>query len=140
MPIPFDDPAGKTGQVQQAIIRYLKKRPAPVLVMENVAKIEATRKADQGKKVPVQQQHDVLRKFGYQGSWLKLNSKEFALAQSRPRTYMVYFHAGCGSATASLKTILTFRAQPKPLSHYIGRDVGKDEGGRSSSSRRKLSI
>ena len=75
-------------------MRYLKKRPAAVLVFENVLKLAVQRAADAGKKRPVEQQHDVLTKIGFAGTWLLLNSKSFALVQSRPRVYMIYFHGG----------------------------------------------
>lgn len=64
-------------------------------MFENVLKITAKRQADAGKEPPVKQQHEVLTKLGYDGTWFKLNSSSFGLGQSRPRVYMVYFHGGC---------------------------------------------
>ena len=124
----FDDPNTSTGGTQQCIMKYVTRRPPPILILENVAKITARRQADSGKPSPVVQQHELLRKYGYAGTWFKLNACHYALAQSRPRVYMVYYHGGAGDIQTLKEMLWKFRANPKPLLHYFLPDADVEHG------------
>ncbi len=110
-------------------MKYIRKRPPPIVIFENVSKILATRKADGGKPPPVIQQDSLFTNLGYSGTWFELNSKDYGLAQSRPRVYMVYFHASGGCLKELDKFIMKFRVAAKPLDHYILKEAQQVEPG-----------
>jgi len=114
----FDDASSATGRAQQAILKYLENRPAKLLLLENTKLIAGKRAADLG-KVPVIEQHAVLSKLGYEGLWMNLPAQCFALAQSNPRIYMMYFRAGRGDPVLLRKTLLSLRTTPKKLDDFL---------------------
>lgn len=85
---------GKSGGSLDGLLKYIRvmtlERRPKFLILECVARLSHKRSVDPDEREGTNYISDELSSLGYCGRWLKVNSKEWFLPQSRPRVYGLF--------------------------------------------------
>ncbi|CAE7042341.1 ngoFVIIM [Symbiodinium natans] len=133
-PATVDDVTRGTGQTLQAALSYISCNEPTIVILENVQTMYQVRSVDKGQK-PVTYLVTQMKRRGYVGpdSQLLLNSLQFGLPQSRPRAWMVFFHAEQLNGAQTLAQLVPDRIfapqhRPWPLQMLLAEDADLPEG------------
>lgn len=102
----FNDKSSVTGGGFAALMRTVDKQQPEIVIAENVARLTHKRKKDGG-KAPADIQQKAFERRGYSGTFCKVNSAEFGLAQCRTRCWAFYIKTH-GNEFLGLKVNLEF--------------------------------